>query len=601
MKTNNNSLGIPPILRATFFVCGIFLFSHLTEWWARNIFGTLLWLAIFAALAFLLPLRVRKVFIVLVIVCFLGLSGISEVKSALTAFPLTFDDLFIAANNPDGVFEAIPAPRIIKDSFRYLMLILLCVAIYKIFFNTRRIWTISLKLKLFSVAFVGIWVLVVLSMSERQFAILEKSSDISGALWNNKENVKLSRKIGIIQYLNFTFHKSQNNNSASVYKIKDFETRHIEFKPTLGLYQSKFGNDRSPNIVFVLLESTVDVTRIFDTTAGEPTDLFKENKYSKLRTPMRVNAVGGGTWVTEFETITGVDSRVFGYNGYYTHSSISPYINHAFPHYLRARGYSTLAFYPVEKRFYNAGNAYRNYGFEKFFDGPELGISADWEKFTDTKFVDSVVKQLEMWPQSPFFSYIVTLENHSPHPCVNFKSDSDFIIKIRNESDFELNCRLNEFQLRTLSSYKAIEKILAFLKSTETRTGRPFILVTFGDHLPHTFASAGMYSGVSYEKILKVDQINLTDLHIYSSISGTFSCCDKGVPDFLVPTIVSSMIEPDLRKIYLNTNLNLFKNCGLDSVGVAMSQYGVTKGDCVDSYLHALKLYKNSTLSLEFR
>lgn len=50
------------------------------------------------------------------------------------------------------------------------------------------------------------------------------------------------------------------------------------------------------------------------------------------------------------ETITN-PSRLFGYAGYYTHVELGPYVKGSIATYLKARGYQTLALYPVEGKF----------------------------------------------------------------------------------------------------------------------------------------------------------------------------------------------------------------------------------------------------------
>src|SRR5262245_62227336 len=70
--------------------------------------------------------------------------------------------------------------------------------------------------------------------------------------------------------------------------------------------------------------------------------------------PTRRSSDLGGSWVTEFEVITGVDSRIFGYHGFYTHFYIAPKVKNSFVEYLVRKGYKTAAFYPVEGSFYNA-------------------------------------------------------------------------------------------------------------------------------------------------------------------------------------------------------------------------------------------------------
>ena len=113
--------------------------------------------------------------------------------------------------------------------------------------------------------------------------------------------------------------------------------------------------------MIIQLESIFDPDLTFELDKKIGSPLFKANQYTKLLAPMRVNIVGGGSWVTEFEALTGLDTRLFGYTGYYTHVAIGPYINAAFPAFMKQNGYATSAFFPTSGIFYNSRKAHLNF------------------------------------------------------------------------------------------------------------------------------------------------------------------------------------------------------------------------------------------------
>ena len=88
---------------------------------------------------------------------------------------------------------------------------------------------------------------------------------------------------------------------------------------------------------------------------------------------MRVNTIGGGSWVSEFEVLTGVDSRIFGYQGFYTHYYIAPKVKNSFSEYLANKGYNTAAFYPIEGSFYNADKAFNRMDSESLLTAGRSG------------------------------------------------------------------------------------------------------------------------------------------------------------------------------------------------------------------------------------
>ena len=93
-----------------------------------------------------------------------------------------------------------------------------------------------------------------------------------------------------------------------------------------------------PNIVILLAESTFDPNLAFHLSKPVRNGLFERGAHTQALGPLFVNAVGGGTWISEFESITGLDSRLFAYMGYYTHSSLAPHVGDSFPRYLKRRG-----------------------------------------------------------------------------------------------------------------------------------------------------------------------------------------------------------------------------------------------------------------------
>ena len=176
-----------------------------------------------------------------------------------------------------------------------------------------------------------------------------------------------------------------------------------------------------PNIVFFHAESTFDPDLAFKLSARVELPLWSKQSETRALGPLRVNVIGGGSWVTEFEVVTGVDSRIFGYQGFYTHFDIAPKVKNSFAEYLARKGYQTAAFYPVEGSFYNAEKAFKSYGFREFIDGRALGLPEDWGSLIDRDIIKAVIEHGAFKSSGPFFYFIGTSENHGPHPCHSFR------------------------------------------------------------------------------------------------------------------------------------------------------------------------------------
>jgi hypothetical protein len=313
-----------------------------------------------------------------------------------------------------------------------------------------------------------------------------------------------------------------------------------------------------------------------------------------------VNAVGGGTWITEFETIVGLDSRLFGYSGMYTHASLSPFVDRSIAFYLREHGYRTSAFFPHRGDFYNARNAYANYGFETIRDSEDLG-RGPWIK-TDSDVAESVRDALGPAPAAPFFSYVLLIENHSPHDCA-LAVDAGFAVRFAGTQEFVPNCALHEYLRRLDSTTAAVQSLQDYLAGIEAQTGRPFVLLVFGDHQPHTFSSTGGFQ-YDYSRFRQSAGSRTTFFHFISSVPGArLRCCAAMPAATMLPTLLSGYVASSPDDVYLGINLWLYAHCGTDAVqrefGNFMSRLSsrATAGRtqaCHAAYQRALSGYRAS-------
>jgi phosphoglycerol transferase MdoB-like AlkP superfamily enzyme len=395
-----------------------------------------------------------------------------------------------------------------------------------------------------------------LTVSERPFG---------AEMWSPQGVAALSRQIGPIPFLLYTRNLEQYSpslffnarpSSASV-SVKDFESAASE-------YFSFQANGRRPNVVLVQLESIFNPNWAFALDRKVRSFLFEESKFSRLVVPMHVNITGGGSWVTEFEALTGLDSRLFGYAGYYTHASVGPYIEAALPAYLRRRGYVSAALYPATGVFFNVRNAYGRYGFDYFWDSQDLALSHPWAA-GDIELAQAFVKKSRSFGEAPFFSYIVTNGAHSPYPCRNFRSPADFFAMFDEvtSSGHARNCVLNEYLRLMYKAEKAVKIILDRLIEIENTTTRPFVLMVYGDHQPHSFVRGRGAQG-DYDDVRTAAKLNQTFMHLFSSAEGAVTHIEDEIPASLLPTILSSFVADRADDLYLSANVHLYQACGSD-------------------------------------
>jgi phosphoglycerol transferase MdoB-like AlkP superfamily enzyme len=401
-----------------------------------------------------------------------------------------------------------------------------------------------------------------------------KDTKLWRELWLPSTQVTLSRDLGILEYVAFSLAAGEGADIS-------FDRGPVPAPNEVRLAAARFVNSPSraskrllPNIVFFHAESTFDPTLAFRLSAPIGLPLWSKQPETRALGPLHVNVIGGGSWVTEFEVITGVDSRFFGYQGFYTHFYIAPKIKNSFVKYLVKKGYKTAAFYPIEGSFYNANSAFRSYGFEEFVDGPALRLPPDWESLVDRDIIKAVIERGAFKSSDPFFYFIGTSENHSPHPCRSFASDRQFLTTFAAKVSFEKNCQLNEYVKRARSTSDAFELVLNQLRKIERVTGRPFVLLVYGDHQPWSFTE-GVYSvaggtavGEGYNSFADV-RTNAggyqTFFHLLASNQRVVrSSFTKPVPASLLPTLASAFVAASRDDLYLPINFLAFASCGSD-------------------------------------
>jgi hypothetical protein len=171
-----------------------------------------------------------------------------------------------------------------------------------------------------------------------------------------------------------------------------------------------------PDIVQVLEESTFDPANFTDCRVPAcRAAMFQPDARTRGSGVLRTHTFGGGTWVSEFASLTGMPQDIFGPGGMYAPYVLAPHVHDTLPQLLRRLGYRTIAIYPTVGSFINGRNAYRDYGFDHLYDVHELGL-VEWEEsdrqmFAAARRIYDKVKK----PGQPVFMMILTLNQHGPH------------------------------------------------------------------------------------------------------------------------------------------------------------------------------------------
>jgi phosphoglycerol transferase MdoB-like AlkP superfamily enzyme len=244
-----------------------------------------------------------------------------------------------------------------------------------------------------------------------------------------------------------------------------------------------------PDIVAVLEESTFDPAMIKVCTRADvcKRKMFAPDGRTRAHGPLVVHVWGGGTWTSEFSLMTGLNHLSFGNAGLYAPYNLAPRVNFTLPRVLHEAGYRVIAIYPMSGDFINARNAYRNYGFDAFYDGQDYGLS--WESSDHDLFqVFNQIydKEKQTHGKQPLFVMMLTLRQHGPHttPLQKLPPPYDkplFPGKFSPKAlDEWLNLNFGNYLQRLAGSDIA----MAALEKKLLDADRPVLLFHFGDHQP---------------------------------------------------------------------------------------------------------------------
>ena len=238
-----------------------------------------------------------------------------------------------------------------------------------------------------------------------------------------------------------------------------------------------------PDVVVVMGEAFSDLSdnEAFDfTNFTDPLENYHQIKEDALSGYIVVPSFGGGTSETEFDFITGINSRLFR-NSSHAYSLVKRDIDST-ARYMRREGYYAEALHPGEAWFYGRTNAFKFIGFERFLY-VELfgGVVRKGPFFSEDRTMEFFMVNYSEFrqnnPDTPYYGFLITVQNHGPYKN-----------KYGAAVNFETALPLDEDETNMISNYfegvtdadRALRSLIDGLELVE----RPVMLVYFGDHLP---------------------------------------------------------------------------------------------------------------------
>lgn len=239
-------------------------------------------------------------------------------------------------------------------------------------------------------------------------------------------------------------------------------------------------NVKTPNIIFLQLESFFDVDKVKDLVLSEEaTPIFNSFKEKYPSGFLSVNNVGYGTANTEFEVLTGMNLEDFGPGEFPYKTVLQDKTCESMSYILREYGYSTHAMHNNTGSFYSRNTVFKNLGFDTYtsleYMYPEEYTPLGWVK--DKILTSEITKVLDSTDE-PDFLYSISVQGHGTYPSDEVIENP--IITVSGIADQE---RKNQFEYY-VNQIHEMDEFIGDLTNELSKYDEDIVLVMYGDHLP---------------------------------------------------------------------------------------------------------------------
>ncbi|MCD8020217.1 MAG: LTA synthase family protein [Clostridiales bacterium] len=255
-------------------------------------------------------------------------------------------------------------------------------------------------------------------------------------------------------------------------------------------------NSRTPNIIFIQLESFFDLTQVEALTISEdPIPFFHQLQEEVTSGWLEVPVYGAGTINTEFEVITGMSTDYFGTGEYPYRSILQRKTCDSIAYWLKELNYESTVIHNNNASFYDRYVVFSNLGFDNFITSENMQITqyneVGWAK--DAVLTKYIMNTLEETEDTDLI-YTISVQGHGDYPTSE-QEDAEITVTGDDYSESELN----QF------TYYAnqIHEMDAFLEDLITRLSdydEDVMVIAYGDHLPGMdIETSDLAEGTKYE------------------------------------------------------------------------------------------------------
>ena len=243
----------------------------------------------------------------------------------------------------------------------------------------------------------------------------------------------------------------------------------LKAAPTAACHPSR----KLPHIILLHDESSFDITAAPGIKVPPGYNSHFRSLDGKAR-KLVVEGVGGPSWFTEYNVLTGLSARSYGRFATSVTRIAAGRVSRGLPHSLSRCGYKTFSLYPFYGAFLSSRAFQTTAGIARYLDMLDLG-TRDFE--ADSFYFDQATKIIERERgNGPLFLYVYTVANHFPWDT-------------RLRPELTLNWRdlgnapdVDEYIRRqgmTAHDYRGFLERLTQEFPTES-----FLIVRYGDHQP---------------------------------------------------------------------------------------------------------------------
>ncbi|MEX0445696.1 LTA synthase family protein [Xenorhabdus sp. SGI246] len=331
------------------------------------------------------------------------------------------------------------------------------------------------------------------------FLSWRSANPVRGLKWRALSVVLVAAGVGSVNLTVNAYHnewqaelpKGRGTMTNMVMSAKDVEYQSPKFGVSADYFLQQAKNvtlpepqaDVKPDVIVLLQESTVNphIYQLPANTRLPDLFMFQHDAGVSAQSPLRVQTFGGGTWLSEFSILTGLDTDDFGSRKNSVFYFVVDHLQNSLFHAMKDNGYYTVVLTPFNKSAYHAGHAYQTLGVDRIIQPQELGYPASMDENLwqiRTQDILSYVKTLlAEETDKPIFIYALTMYEHGPYE-ENYSDDYGLTGKLEDSSAIG---KFSHYMEKITTSDPAIKEFSEFVAKRD----KPTVFLSFGDHQPN--------------------------------------------------------------------------------------------------------------------